>query len=630
MAHTHDHSHAEEAEGTALWQIITAAVMLGAGIGTAHLWPDFLSNCPWIEPTWYAAAFLLVGWNVVREAVHEAMHGDWWSEQTLMSVAALGAMLTGEYAEAVAVMLLYEVGEALQDRAVDRARDNIRSLLALRPDHATVEQKDGTCAVVSPEDVRVGQTIIVRAGERVPLDATLLSPTLAFDTAALTGEAQPRTIDTGGEVLAGMIAVAGTARLCVTRPVSASAVARILAMVEDASARKAPTEMFIRRFAHVYTPTVMALAVAVVLVPWIVSLLAGGFVFDLQTWFHRALVFLVISCPCALVISIPLGYFAGIGAASRRGILFKGGESIDTLCRVDTVAFDKTGTLTTGRFSVVRAELTEPQTLAAVAAMESSSTHPIAEAVCAYAAAQGIESMQMDDVRTIAGYGLEAGAWLAGTARLMDERHIEIPAALRQTDATLVIVAHEGQYAGHLLLADTPKEDAQEAVRGLSPLRVEILSGDHQSLVTALGNSLHADAALGDLLPEQKARHIAELQEQGRVVAFVGDGINDAPVLAQSDCGVAMGAMGSDVAVETAGVVIETDRPSKLAEAIRISRRTQRIIRQNIVLAIGLKLAVMLLGVLGLANLWLAVLADSGVALLAVMNSMRVFQSERK
>lgn len=630
MAHTHDHSHTEEAEGTALWQIIAAALMLATGIGVAHFRPDFLSCSPWLEPTWYAAAFLLVGWNVVREAVHEAMHGDWASEQTLMSVAALGAMLTGEYAEAVAVMLLYEVGEALQDRAVDRARDNIRALLALRPDHATVEQEDGSTKTVSPEDVRVGQTIVVRAGERVPLDATLLSPTLAFDTAALTGEAQPRTIDTGGEVLAGMIAVAGTARLCVTRPASASAVARILSMVEDASARKAPTEMFIRRFAHVYTPAVMALAVAVVLVPWIVSMFVGGFDFDFQTWFHRALVFLVISCPCALVISIPLGYFAGIGAASRRGILFKGGESIDTLCRVDTVAFDKTGTLTTGRFSVIRAEYLAPETLAAVAAMESSSTHPIAEAVCAYAAAQGIEPAAVDGVRTVAGYGLEAGSWLVGTARFMDERHVEIPAALRQTDATLVIVAHEGKYAGHLLLADTPKEDAQEAVRALSPLRVEILSGDRQSLVTALGNSLHADAALGDLLPEQKARHIAELQEQGRVVAFVGDGINDAPVLAQSDCGVAMGAMGSDVAVETAGVVIETDRPSKLAEAIRISRRTQRIIRQNIVLAIGLKLAVMLLGLLGLANLWLAVLADSGVALLAVMNSMRVFRSERK
>lgn len=629
MAHEHTHQHEHEAGGTRPWQLITAAAMLIAGIAAGRLTPQLQAVWPWMLPVWYVAAFLAAGWSVLREAVSEALHGDWASEQMLMSVAAIGAMLIGEYPEAVAVVLLYEVGESLQDRAVDSARASIRSLMALRPDRAVIEQEDGTTVSAAPEDVSVGQTIIVRPGERVPLDATLLSPAMAFDTAAITGEAQPRTADTGGEVLAGMIALTQTARLRVVRPAASSAVARILAMVEDATARKAPTELFIRRFAHVYTPTVMALAVLVAALPWLVSLAWDGFAYDFATWLHRALVFLVISCPCALVISIPLGYFAGIGAASRRGILFKGGGSIDTLCQVDTVAFDKTGTLTTGRFTVTEASGMDETTLAAVAAMEGTSTHPIAQAVCAYAASRGIAPQDMDGVRNVAGYGLTADGWLVGTARLMDEHRIDIPDALRQTDSTVVIVARADRYAGHLLLADTPKDDAQEAIRALSPLRTEILSGDRQSLVSALGNRLHADAALGDLLPEGKAAHIAALQEEGRVVAFVGDGINDAPVLAQSNVGVAMGAMGSDVAVETAGVVIQTDRPSKVAEAIAISRRTQGIVRQNIVLAIGFKLLVMLLGLLGIANLWLAVAADSGIALLAVMNSLRIFRNTR-
>lgn len=629
MAHQHQHNHAHESSSAPLARIIAATAMLLCGIAASQLCPTLFASAPWAEALWYTAAFLLIGWNVVREAIEEARGGDAFSEQMLMSVAAVGALLTGEYPEAVAVVLLYEVGEALQDRAVDRARDNIRSLMALRPDKATIEQADGQTLSTSPENVSVGQTIVVRAGERVPLDGTLQSGAMAFDTAALTGESQPRTIDTSGEVLAGMIAVGQTARIVVSRPASSSAVARILSMVEDATARKAPTELFIRRFAHVYTPVVMALAVLVVVVPWLVAAVVGTYVYDFTTWFHRALVLLVISCPCALVISIPLGYFAGIGAASRRGILFKGGGSIDTLCRVDTVAFDKTGTLTTGRFSVAQAEGITTETLSVVAAMEQTSSHPIAEAIVAYAAKQGVRADAIGDVHNVAGYGLTYGDWLVGTPRLLDEHHVGVPEDVRQADGTLVVVAHQGRYVGHLLLADTPKGDAVEAIHSLSPCRTEILSGDRQSLVSALANRLHADQAMGDLLPEQKARHIGRLQEQGRVVAFVGDGINDAPVLAQSDVGIAMGAMGSDAAVETADVVIQTDHPSKVAEAIAISRRTQHIIRQNIVLAIGFKALIMLLGVLGWANLWLAVAADSGVALVAVLNAVRIFRVKK-
>ncbi len=639
--HTHDHTHThgcgcgcgEEEEGLHLWQFVLTTVMLAVGIIAEHttlpasiatLWEG------WGERLWYIIAFLPVGLSVVREAVKNAVGGDPFSEHTLMSIAAIGAFAIGEYPEAVAVMLLYQIGEALQDRAVDRARDNIRSLMALRPDHTRLVAADGTVGEADPETVAVGQTIEVRPGERVALDGTLISPSAAFDTAALTGEAQPRTIDTGEEVMAGMIAANSTVRLRVTRPTGESAVARILAMVEDASARKAPTEMFIRRFAHIYTPAVMAAAVAVVVLPWLLSLAVPGIDYGFATWFRRALVFLVISCPCALVISIPLGYFAGIGAASRRGILFKGGDSIDRLCSIDTIAFDKTGTLTTGEFTVAHTEGLTPDDLCAVATLESGSNHPIARAIVAYAASKGITPAAAADLHDIAGYGVESGKWLAGTLRLMRERHIDVPASVAQADGTMVVVAHDRQYRGVILLADTPKSDARQALAALAPRRTEILSGDRQALTTRLAATVGATAAHGDLLPGGKADHIETLRREGHTVAFVGDGINDAPALAASDVGIAMGALGADTAVETADVVIADDAPSKVAEAISLSRHTRRIVNQNIVMAIGLKLLVMVFGLLGWANLWMAVFADSGVALLAVANSLRVFRHERE
>lgn len=582
----------------------------------------------WVRAVWYAVAFLPVGLGVIKEAWECAAKGDVFSEFMLMSVAAVGAFLIGEYPEAVAVMLFYCIGEALQDMAVDRARDNIKSLMEFRPDRASVVV-GGKTEVKSPGDVRVGDMIEVRPGERVPLDGRLEGPSAAFDTAALTGESVPRTIESGGEVLAGMVAADSVVRLRVVREAGQSAVARILQMVEEASERKAPAELFIRRFARVYTPSVIGLAALTVVVPYLWSLFDGSFAYDFGTWFYRALIFLVISCPCALVISIPLSYFAGIGAASRRGILFKGGNWLDAMSRVDTVVFDKTGTLTRGRFAVVRVDGGDKDgMLRAVSAMESGGSHPIAKAIVEYA---GATDATVTDLKNIAGYGLTATVdghrWVAGTLKLLDREGVAYPQELAAVAETVVACAMDGRYEGCLVLADTLKDDAREAVGGLRSCgvgRVEILSGDRQSLVDKVAAGLHVDRGGGDLLPEGKVRRIEELKREGRTVAFVGDGINDAPVLATADVGVAMGALGADMAVETADVVLQTDSPSKVAESIRISRRTRTIVRQNIVFAIGVKILVMLLGVLGLANMWGAVFADVGVALLAVLNATRI------
>ncbi len=582
----------------------------------------------WVRAVWYAVAFLPVGLGVIKEAWECAAKGDVFSEFMLMSVAAVGAFLIGEYPEAVAVMLFYCIGEALQDMAVDRARDNIKSLMEFRPDRAFVVVGDKT-EVKSPGDVRVGDIIEVRPGERVPLDGRLEGPSAAFDTAALTGESVPRTIESGGEVLAGMVAADSVVRLRVVREAGQSAVARILQMVEEASERKAPAELFIRRFARVYTPSVIGLAALTVVVPYLWSLFDGSFAYDFNTWFYRALIFLVISCPCALVISIPLSYFAGIGAASRRGILFKGGNWLDAMSRVDTVVFDKTGTLTRGRFAVVRVDGGDKDAmLRAVSAMESGGSHPIAKAIVEYA---GAADATVTDLKNVAGYGLTATVdghrWVAGTLKLLDREGVAYPQELAAVAETVVACAKDGRYEGCLVLADTLKDDAREAVGGLRSCgvgRVEILSGDRQSLVDKVAAGLHVDRGGGDLLPEGKVRRIEELKREGRTVAFVGDGINDAPVLATADVGVAMGALGADMAVETADVVLQTDSPSKVAESIRISRRTRTIVRQNIVFAIGVKILVMLLGVLGLANMWGAVFADVGVALLAVLNATRI------
>ena len=628
------HSHEHEEEGMALWQIIMSAVMLVGGmIANAKGVNMFENNT--FKLVWYVIAFMPVGLPVMKKAWEAIVDDtDFFSEFMLMSVATIGAFALGEYPEAVAVMLLYSIGEALQDKAVDKARDNIKSLVAFRPDMARKvvgqEYKE-----VKPEEVNIDDIIEVRPGERVPLDGKLVTAAASMNTAALTGESVPRLIETGKDVMAGMIATDSVVHIAVTRISAESAISRILSMVEEAANRKSPTETFIHKFAHVYTPVVILLAVLVVVIPWLISF---GTTYDyvFSEWFKRALVFLVISCPCALVISIPLGYFGGIGAASKRGILFKGSNYLDAIANLDAVVFDKTGTLTTGEFKVQQVVGISEDDMSVVAAVESFSSHPIASAITRYA---GKDNMSIDDslLKNIPGAGVAYGNMLIGTLKLLRDNGVDYDKSLNTIPETIVAVAKEGQFKGYILLADTPKSDTANLPLRLKRQGVEtvqILSGDKQALIDKLvsdlnkGGKLHV-TGFGDLLPQDKVSHISALKEQGKKVAFVGDGINDAPVLALSDVGVAMGAMGSDMAVETADVVIQTDEPGKVAEAVAIGKRTRRIVYQNIILAIGVKLIVMILGVFGVANLWEAVFADSGVALLAVMNSTRVFLTKK-
>lgn len=609
--------HEQTEEQMPWWNVILSGGMLVIGLLFPYFGLDFVEK-PQFLLAWYLLAFAFVGLPVMKEAWETALKGDVFSEFMLMSIACIGAFAIGEYPEGVAVMLLYCIGEALQDRAVDRARDNIQELIAFRPTVAKVVVQ-GKIIEKSPEEVQVGDILEVKAGDRVPLDGKLVSASAAFNTAALTGESLPRTFETGGEVLAGMIAVDAVSHLEVVRPASESAVSRILNMVESAAERKAPTELFIRRFARIYTPIVIGLALLTVVCPYLYSIFDSQYSYIFTDWFRRALVFLVISCPCALVISVPLSYFAGIGLASKHGILFKGSNYLDAITEVDVVAFDKTGTLTTGEFAVQSVVGLDQEALQTVAAMEKSSNHPIAQAILKYCPTE--ENISSQD---IAGYGLKNDEWLVGNLKLLDREQVSYADALRSIPETVVAVARKGKYMGHIILADTIKEDAKKAVSDL-PVRAEMLSGDRQELVTKVAADLGISHAYGDLLPDGKVLHLQNVKKAGERVAFVGDGINDAPVLALSDVGIAMGGLGSDMAIETADVIIQTDQPSKVACAMRIGRYTRRIVHQNIVLALGVKAVVMLLGLLGFANLWMAVFADSGVALLAVLNAARIF-----
>ena len=584
---------------------------------------------------WYIVAYLPVGIPVMKEAWESIREKDYFSEFTLMIIATLGAFYIGEYPEGVAVMLFYTVGELFQDKAVDKAKRNIGALLDVRPEKALV-LREGNLVIESPKKIKVGEIIEIKAGERVPLDGTMQNEVAAFNTAALTGESVPRNIRKGEEVLAGMIVTDKVIRLEVTRPFDKSALARILELVQNASERKAPAELFIRKFARIYTPIVIALAVLIVLCPFVYSLINPPFVFAFNDWLYRALVFLVISCPCALVVSIPLGYFGGIGAASRLGILFKGGNYLDAITKINTVVFDKTGTLTKGTFEVQACksagEVSEEELVKLVASVESDSTHPIAKAVVNYAKEQNIECVAVTGTKEFAGYGLEAtidGAMvLVGNCRLLSKFDISYPKELLEITDTIVVCAVGNRYAGYLLLADALKEDAKVAIDNLKALNIEniqILSGDKQSIVTNFAEKLGISKAYGDLLPDGKVKHLEELRKnEANQIAFVGDGMNDAPVLALSHVGIAMGGLGSDAAIETADVVIQTDQPSKVAEAIKVGKLTRRIIWQNASLAFGVKLLVLILGAGGLATLWEAVFADVGVALLAIMNAVRI------
>ncbi len=589
------------------------------------VWGIVANPFPGAEWAIFALAYLPVGLPVLKEAAEEMARGDVFNEFTLMAVATICAFVIGEYPEAVAVMLFYGVGEYFQDRAVGRARRDIQALVNLRPDTATVVGPEGERMTKKADEVAVGDEIEALPGERLPLDGTLLTPHASFDTAALTGEAEPRAYAEGNEVQAGMIVIGKPVRIRVVRPAAESALQRILNLVQDAAARKSHTELFIRRFARIYTPVVMLLAVAIAIVPPLA--LGGGW----AAWLYRACVFLVISCPCALVVSVPLAYFRGIGVASANGILFKGGSSLDAAARVSHVVFDKTGTLTTGRFAVESVRPQQPfspdELLALIAAAESGSTHPIARAVAERTNSLAVPTAT--DVEEMPGLGLRAiiggRTVLAGNSRLLREAGIDTAELTGDEAYTMIYCAVDGRYAGAIALADQPREGAAEAVEQLHRTGVRsvaVLSGDRRAVVERMAQRLGIDAWHADLMPEGKVERLKEIKlaADGNV-AFVGDGVNDAPALALSDVGFAMGGAGSDAAVETADAVIPQDNPQRVADAIRIGRATRRLVRANITLALGVKAAVMLAGALGMAGLWAAVVADTGVALLCVANT---------
>ena len=638
-AHTHTHAgdcgHTHDQQGTGF--LILSFLLLVGGVILRYLQLPFWM-IPGVEVLWFLLAFLPVGFPVMVEVWKSIRQKDIFNEFSLMLLATIGAFCIGEYPEGVAVMLFYSVGERVQHRAVDRARRNIRRLLDVRPEKALV-LRQGKEQSVFPGEVEVGEMIMVKPGERIPLDGLLQEEYALFDTSALTGESLPRTINRGEEVLAGMIVSGQAIRLKVTKPYEQSALARILALVQDASERKAPAELFIRRFARIYTPVVFLLALSIMLLPALVAAFHPGFDYFFKDWAYRGLVFLVISCPCALVISVPLGYFGGIGAASRKGILFKGGNYLDAITHVNTVVFDKTGTLTTGHFQVFSMEadtVSSQRLLSILLTLEEKSTHPVAQAVTRYALQEGAGRISVTHLQEYPGYGLEGVIEgknvLVGNIRLLTDRGIIVPAGISERVATVVVCAIAGKYAGHLLLSDTLKADAVEAIGRLKQLHIDniqLLSGDKKEIVAIFAKTLGIRHARGGLLPEDKAAYLEKLNaEAGVSAAFVGDGMNDAPVLALSDVGIAMGGLGADAAIESADVVIQTDQPSKVATAISIGRATRRIVKQNIAGAIGVKSLILIAGACGFVTLWAAVFADVGVALLAVLNSVRILSKK--
>ncbi|MDO8367371.1 MAG: heavy metal translocating P-type ATPase [Saprospiraceae bacterium] len=633
----HDHDHEGDATHS-LWReylpAIVSFVLLLSGISLEY-WLKAGWFTGWIRVVWYLAAYLPVGLPVLKEAIGAIRKGEVFTEFLLMSIATVGAFAIGEYPEGVAVMLFYAVGELFQTAAVRRAKGNIKALLDVRPDQATV-LRDGQFQEVKPETVQVGDTIRVKPGERVPLDGILLGESAAsFDTAALTGESKPRSINTGEPVLAGMVSSESVVEVKVTKPFGESSIARILELVQNATARKAPTELFIRKFAKIYTPIVVLLAVLLIVVPYFA---VSDYVF--RDWLYRALIFLVISCPCALVISIPLGYFGGIGAASRNGILFKGSNFLDLMTKVNTVVMDKTGTLTHGVFKVQKVEVAEEafpenEILLLAAALEQHSTHPVGKALITYADEKKIDwkKATVSEVKEIAGHGLTGQVngkqVMVGNTKLLTKFKVSFPPALDAEVDTIAVVAIGGKYAGFVTIADEIKPDAKQTVADLQRAGVRelvMLSGDKDAVVQKVIAALGIKQGFGDLLPEGKVEKVEALKRDnpGRVIAFVGDGINDAPVLAVSDVGIAMGGLGSDAAIETADVVIQTDQPSKVAMAINIGKATRRVVWQNIGLAFGVKAVVLVLGAGGLATMWEAVFADVGVALLAILNAVRI------
>lgn len=626
MAHDHSeigHSHSHDSQWKAYLPVIGSFLLLILGIGFEQTEMGFFKYP--VDLIWYIVAYLLVGLKVNYQALKEIRNGNIFSEFFLMSIATIGAFFIGEYSEGVAVMLFYAVGELFQDAAVQRAQRSIKALLDIRPDTVTVI-RNGEPVVVNPSEVTIGEIIQMKPGEKVALDGELISETASFNTAALTGESKPDTKIKGEAVLAGMINLQTLIDVKVTALFRDSKLSRILEMVQEATARKSKTQLFISRFAKIYTPIVVFLAIAIVSLPY---LFVENYVFS--DWLYRGLVFLVISCPCALVISIPLGYFGGIGLASRNGILFKGSNYLDVMTKTDVVVMDKTGTLTKGIFDVqeVVSVIDQKELLLLTAALESKSTHPIANAIVRYSGGS-YKNAAVSEVEEIAGHGLEGNVngrkVLAGNLKLLKKYNVTYDKAIEARVETIVVVAIDEVYAGYFVIADELKEDAKEAISSLHALNVQtvMLSGDKQSIVDKVAKELGIDTAFGNLLPENKVEKVQELKNQGKTIVFVGDGVNDAPVVALADAGMAMGGLGSDATIETADVVIQNDQPRKIPASIKIGKVTRRIVMQNISLAFGVKVFVLILGAGGLATLWEAVFADVGVALLAILNAVRI------
>ncbi|MEL1243282.1 heavy metal translocating P-type ATPase [Flavobacterium sp. DGU11] len=629
--HEHDHSHdtldlkeQPEAESwLSHWPLLTAFVILLVML-TLEFGFDYQPEFPF-NLAIFSVAFLLAGYNVLGMAWRKARHFDFFNEFFLMSTATIGAFSIGSYSEGVAVMVFYSIGEWFQDAAVAKAKRSIKALLDIRPDKVTVI-RDGQPVVVNPKEIKTDETIQVKVGEKVALDGVLISDAGTFNTAALTGESVPDTKRKGEAVFAGMINLDKVSEIQVTSLFKDSKLSKILEMVQDATARKSQTQLFISRFAKVYTPIVFTLALLVCFVPYFFTN-----PYDFHQWFYRALVFLVISCPCALVVSIPLGYFGGIGLASRNGILFKGSNFLDVMTAITVVVMDKTGTLTKGVFKVQEVVtidgIDKTELVKHTAAIEKSSTHPIAKAVVDFAEASEAKA---EGVEEISGHGLIGKVGdkniHAGNAKLLKKYDISYPGEVDSLIETVVVVAIDGKYAGYITIADEIKEDAKEAIEQMHKLGIKtvMLSGDKQAVVDKVAKALGIDTAYGDLLPEGKVAKVQALKDAGSRIAFVGDGVNDAPVVALADAGIAMGGLGSDATIETADIVIQNDQPSKITAAIRVGKITKQVVWQNITIAMVVKVVVLALGAGGIANLWEAVIADVGVALLAILNVVRI------
>ena len=621
----HDHSGTDQTTFQMFLPAIISFILLLIAVGFDNYFPQTWFT-GWVRIAWYIVAYIPVGLPVLKEAFESIRKGEIFSEFLLMCIATIGAFSITQFPEGVAVMLFYAIGEIFQTLAVQRAKSNIKLLLDQRPDEATV-LKDGYSTNKKASEITIGEVIQLKSGEKLALDGKLLTDNATFNTSALTGESKPDTKLKGETVLAGMINLNTIAQVEVTTAYTDSKLSKILQMVQEATGKKAPTELFIRKFAKIYTPIVVFLAIAICVLP---ILFVDNYVF--RDWLYRALVFLVISCPCALVISIPLGYFGGIGAASKNGILFKGSSFLDIMASIQVVVMDKTGTLTKGVFKVqkvVAVDISEDDLVKFTSALETKSTHPVGTAIIEYA--KGTEkNTTVTDVEEIAGHGLKGKVdgkeILAGNIKLMKKFNIIYDVEIDNTPFTIIVIAINQKYAGYFLIADEIKEDAKQAIESLHKINIKtvMLSGDKQAVVSAVAKELNIDLAHGDLLPENKVGKVEELKSQNLKIAFVGDGVNDAPVVALADAGIAMGGLGSDATIETADIVIQNDQPYKIFTAINIGKKTKQIVWQNIGLAFTVKAIVLILGAGGLATMWEAVFADVGVALLAILNAVRI------